>query len=528
VSATPQSVFNTPDALRIVRARQDAVRPLLKSLRQDFSLQTAADVGCGIGHFSAFLHELGFGVVGIEGREQNVADAMSRYPGIDFRQGNVEDESLQRFGTFDLVFCMGLLYHLENPLMGTRHLRSITRTCLLLESMCLSDESPWMQLREEPRHDNQSLTDVAFYPSEGCLVKMLYRAGFTHVYRLATLPDHEDFRETADHKRRRTILLASLMPVSSAMLHFVSEPHDPPDPWDKRKPRQPSVARRIAKFLRKPLHEQSRAVYARWKRSFPSVPFPLRLPFGAWWVARNDYMGSTLTFDGFEPAERAFLHRFLKPGMTVLDLGAHHGFYTLLASTLVGPTGKVFAFEPSPRERKALRFNLKLNRCKNVTVQDFAVGKEETKATLHIVEGETGYNSLRPPALSNRTAPVLVTVRPLDSWIQQQGLQGIDFVKLDVEGGELDVLRGSPQMLQNRPRPVFLVEVQDVRTKPWGYRARDILIHLREKGYRWFRLSTEGVPEPLDLDAQEFDGNFVACPSELEPLSGISLPPDPQ
>ena len=60
---------------------------------------------------------------------------------------------------------------------------------------------------------------------------------------------------------------------------------------------------RLWKFLRKPLHEQSRSFYARWKEHFPSVAVPVRLPFGAWWLARDDYLGSTLTFDGFEPAE---------------------------------------------------------------------------------------------------------------------------------------------------------------------------------------------------------------------------------
>ncbi len=60
---------------------------------------------------------------------------------------------------------------------------------------------------------DQSLTDMAFYPSEPCLVKMLYRAGFAHVYRVPRLPEHDDFRETSDHARRRTILFASHQPV---------------------------------------------------------------------------------------------------------------------------------------------------------------------------------------------------------------------------------------------------------------------------------------------------------------------------
>ena len=64
----------------------------------------------------------------------------------------------------------------------------------------------------------------------------------------------------------------------------------------------------------------------------------------------------------------------------------------------------------------------------------------------------------------------------------------MDFIKLDVEGAELDVLKGADLLLNRRPRPVILAEVQDVRTQPWGYRARDIQ-HLSHKGYKWFRLT---------------------------------------
>lgn len=515
MSVAQQSVFDTSEALRIVQARQEAVRPVLEALLQVLGLRTAVDVGCGIGHFSAFLKGLGFDVVGIDGRGQNVAQAMSRYPGIDFREGNVEDGSLAALGSFDLVFCMGLLYHLENPFLGIRRLRGITRTCLLVESMCLPDEGLWMQLREEPRCDNQSLTDVAFYASEGCLTKMLFRAGFSHVYRFVKLPDHEDFRETADHRRRRTVLLASLKPISSPELFSLTEPQDPPDPWSKRKPRRASIARRMTIFLRKPFHEKSRSFYARWIRVFPNIPLPIRLPFGAWFMARNDGLGSTLTYDGFEPNERSFVARFLKQGMTVLDIGAHHGFYTLLASKLVGPSGKVFAFEPSPRERKALHLNLILNRCKNVFTQALALSDAATQADLYVVNDEhTGFNSLRPPGISSPTIRVKVSVKRLDDWLRQANLDRVDFVKLDVEGGEFAVLKGGVHFLERRPRPIILVELEDARSGPWGHLASDTAGLLREHGFQWFAVLPGGALERMPEGADQFEGNFVAVPIE--------------
>jgi hypothetical protein len=64
----------------------------------------------------------------------------------------------------------------------------------------------------------------------------------------------------------------------------------------------------------------------------------------------------------------------------------------------------------------------------------------------------------------------------------------VDFIKLDVEGAELSALKGAPHLLQHSPRPVLLVEVYNVRTEPWGYKAREIVQFMDHSGYRWFRL----------------------------------------
>lgn len=82
----------------------------------------------------------------------------------------------------------------------------------------------------------------------------------------------------------------------------------------------------------------------------------------------------------FEENERRFVEQFLKEGMTMLDIGAHHGFYTVLASKKVGSSGRVFAFEPSPREHQKLLRHLKLNRCANVRVEPFALTRQEGMA----------------------------------------------------------------------------------------------------------------------------------------------------
>jgi len=272
---------------------------------------------------------------------------------------------------------------------------------------------------------------------------------------------------------------------------------------------------RLGRFLHKPLREKLNVIKNRWNLFLSSIPIPTRLPFGVWWIKRQDNLSEPLFAGSFENAELAFVQKFLQPGMTVLDVGAHQGIYSVLTSRRVGSSGRVFAFEPSPRERRALRVNLAINFCWNVAVQALAIASQETTDDLFVVQGsQTGCNSLRPPDVLSATKPVRVRVSTLDQWALRNRISRVHFIKLDVEGAELEVLKGAATLLQNPPRPVILAEVQDVRTIPWGYCAKEILTLLSDAGYTWFRLLPDGSLDELDLTPKAFEGNFVACPIE--------------
>jgi FkbM family methyltransferase len=287
---------------------------------------------------------------------------------------------------------------------------------------------------------------------------------------------------------------------------------------------------RAQRFMHKPWDEKLRAVLSKWasltsrcSRTASGIRMPVRLPFGAWWIPRNDNLAEPLLAGVFETAELNFVEHFLRRGMTVLDLGAHQGLYTLLASLRVGPSGKVISFEPSRRERRSLRLHLTLNRRSNVMVQGLALGEENGEADLYVVNGTArGCNSLRPPDVHGGTTTVRVQVVRLDDWLADHQIDHVDFVKMDIEGAELGALKGAARLLERRPRPVILAEVQDARTLPWGYRAKEVVDYLIDKDYRWFNLLADGSLECLDLSQSEFDGNFVAFPREREMESGKS------
>jgi len=217
-------LFDRPWTRDFTKLRQAFIAELLEKLRQKVGLVSAIDVGCGIGDFSKFLSDAGLRVVGVDGREENTGEARRRYPDITFVTEDAEELRAAQVGAFDLVLCFGLLYHLENPFRAIRNLQALTEKVLLIETMCVPGSEPTMELLDESMYGDQGLRYVAFYPSEACIVKMLYRAGFPFVYRFQELPAAEFYVSTVWRERLRTFIAASRMPLDVPGLIHAKEP----------------------------------------------------------------------------------------------------------------------------------------------------------------------------------------------------------------------------------------------------------------------------------------------------------------
>lgn len=507
--------FDRKEYRALIEAREQTLRRVVKKLKLALGLFNAVDAGCGVGFFSQTLAECGLQVCGFDVRIENVTEARRRFPGIPFEQVDLEHSEVSQLGQSDFVLCFGLLYHLENPFRAIRNLRALTGKCLLLESMCLPEERCSMLLRQEPRQEDQSLSEMACYASECSLVRMLYHSGFAKVYRVATLPDHDDFRETREHMQRRTVLLASMVPIDLAGFRLVLEPQETEDPWAKNPPENATLPQRIRRFLASPARKNYIMLANRARRIFPRMPIPLRLSFGAWWLAEKSALDHELLHNEFEAMEMKFVKKLLRRDMTVVDVGAHHGIYTLLASKCVGWHGRVIAIEPSPRECARLEKHLRLNRSSNVELVSCAAGEDPGEAELFVVEGFNDWcNSLRPPATAEPMSTVRVPICRLDDILSELEISKVDFVKLDVEGAELCVLYGALKLLNGKSRPAMLVEVQDLRTQRWGYAAREILQFLIRMDYQWFVIAAKGALLPISCKEDTYDANLVALPAE--------------
>jgi SAM-dependent methyltransferase len=236
------------------------VTELLGEVKGKLGLRTAIDVGCGVGHFAALLTGLGLQVTAVDGRNENVQEAQRRYPRIRFEQCDAEDSALLNFGRFDLVFCFGLLYHLENPLRAIRHLYGMTEKLLLVEGVIFPGTEPVMALIDEERRDDQGLQHIAFYPTEGCLAKMMYRSGFCHVYGFRTQPPHEEYRPERSPRRVRTMLAASSVALASPMLNLLPEPASKIRPWDPHSGIETGALHKFNRFRKKSFGEKMKAM----------------------------------------------------------------------------------------------------------------------------------------------------------------------------------------------------------------------------------------------------------------------------
>jgi FkbM family methyltransferase len=219
--------------------------------------------------------------------------------------------------------------------------------------------------------------------------------------------------------------------------------------------------------------------------------------------------------------EVSVMQRFVREGDTVFDIGANIGLHSILLSHLVGPQGRLHAFEPNSELVPALKCTL--SHLGNATLHTIALSDKDDESTL-FVPPDDSMASLKDwtadNALGGEGKPRLVSCqqRRMDDLVNEGLLPQPDFIKCDVEGAELLVFQGGRQTLERADAPLVLFEVNKDASLGFGYGvsgAKDFLASLKAPRYEFFKVQREGQLSRLK-EANSFMNVLAVPQSKIE------------
>jgi FkbM family methyltransferase len=205
---------------------------------------------------------------------------------------------------------------------------------------------------------------------------------------------------------------------------------------------------------------------------------------GKFYVDPVSGFGALLVQGSYEPGLLMVLQSLLKPGSTFVDLGANEGYFSVIASELVGNDGIVIAVEPQSRLREILAKNFELNDVRNVRIIHAAISNYRGTGTLHLSpDTNTGSTGLsRSTAYRNKQETTgIITLTEL---LSNLGIAQVDLMKIDIEGFEYEAVLGSPELFREGRVKAIALEVHAGALATRGHAAEEIVTFLRDCGYR--------------------------------------------
>ena len=215
------------------------------------------------------------------------------------------------------------------------------------------------------------------------------------------------------------------------------------------------------------------------------------------------YNEAEFIYGTYEPGVTSLFEKDIKPGMGVVDGGAHIGYYTLLAARQVGPDGNVYAFEPDPKNFAGLRENIALNQFSQVDVEQLGLSDSVGSAELFQHSSFSGAHSMFRgwPGVTEQSLGIQTT--SLDAYFQKRGWPRVDFVKLDIEGAESAVIEGMLGLIDRNPDLRIILEFQPRTLAGAGVEAGAFLQRLENLGFSLW----EAVDDPPSLSSLAEDGD---------------------
>lgn len=227
-------------------------------------------------------------------------------------------------------------------------------------------------------------------------------------------------------------------------------------------------------------------------------------------------------FGVWEPVLTDYIQRTLKTGDVFIDIGANIGYYTILASRLVGASGQVFAIEASPSICASLRHHIALNAASNVTVINAAIYRERAELPLYMHEATNiGATTIMADVAQRRDTAIeaVVQAMPLADAVPVQDIRRARMIKIDVEGAEWPVLQGIADLLAHMsPETELVIEIDPQALRDQGTSTEAFLAVFAAAGFRpW---SFDERLAVYENRIRAFTGDFS---SELQPYVSLGL-----
>jgi FkbM family methyltransferase len=214
-----------------------------------------------------------------------------------------------------------------------------------------------------------------------------------------------------------------------------------------------------------------------------------------------------LLIDGeWEPHVKKVLLQFITPGMTVVDVGANFGYFTLLAAQVVGPKGLVYAFEPHPRSFEILQKNIVANwYVDRIRSFPFALLDGAKQLDMHTTPSLAGGNSFFVTQMGGLSLDesIAVTAKTLDEVVSGR----VDVMKIDAEGSEPFIIEGMKGVLARSPQIKIVMEFNPQALQAAGKDPRQFLRRLAELGFVAGMVTLQGDIEPPDESV--LDGDYI-------------------
>ena len=203
------------------------------------------------------------------------------------------------------------------------------------------------------------------------------------------------------------------------------------------------------------------------------IKFPKRSIGGWWWTWRIRFEIITGFFDYYVSE---YCQQLIKPGMIVVDIGAHVGYYTWLFSKLVGPSGKVISYEPSPENFQILVQNLRAKNINNVIPIQKAVCDCSKPVKLYLSPGNSNHSIVK--GFTNFEDVIEVAATTIDLGVKELGYAKLDFIKIDAEGAEPAILRGMSSILKESEEAILIIEMNPFALRASSFNPADLIEQL--------------------------------------------------